>query len=46
MGDMSSGKIANILANDTHRIEVLHYYINYLWVRHWKLEKVSEGRVL
>ena len=46
MSDMSSGKITNLLANDTRQIEVLHYCINFLWVCHSKLGKVSGGRVL
>ena len=46
MSDMSSGKITNLLANDTHRVELLHYFINYLWVCHCKLGRVGGERVL
>ena len=46
MSDMSSGKITNLLANDTRQIELLHYYINYLWVCYSKPVRVGAERVL
>jgi hypothetical protein len=37
MNNFSSGEIMNLLANDANKIEVVHYFINYLWVCNYEL---------
>ncbi|CAF1664496.1 unnamed protein product [Rotaria magnacalcarata] len=32
MNKFSSGEITNLLANDANKVELLHYYLNYLWI--------------
>lgn len=32
MSEYSTGQILNLLANDASKVEVVHYYLNYLWV--------------
>ena len=30
--NMGSGKIMNLLANDVNTVELVHYFLNFLWV--------------
>ncbi|CAF4607105.1 unnamed protein product, partial [Rotaria sp. Silwood2] len=32
MNNFSSGEITNLLANDANKVELVHYFLNYLWV--------------
>ncbi|CAF3324446.1 unnamed protein product, partial [Rotaria sp. Silwood2] len=31
MNNFSSGEITNLLANDANKVELVHYFLNYLW---------------
>ena len=33
MTKISSGKIVNLLSNDSSQIELALYFVNYIWVR-------------
>jgi len=45
MNNFSSGEIMNLLANDANKIELAHYFLNYLWVcNEENLKFISENR--